>query len=219
MTDRVKTKPREPSRSEIAADGVVHAIGVLAAIAGATVLIAMAARGSGLVELVAASIYAAGLLAMLGFSAAYNLARKSRHRNLLRRFDQAVIFIMIAGTYTPITILGLEGAWEISLISFVWTVALLGFSLKVFLPRRLDFYTLPIYLALGWTGVVAVGPFLNALDPTVLVVLAVGGVLYSIGTIFHVWRQLHYHNAIWHGFVLIAASVHYGAVLDLVISG
>jgi len=219
MTDRVKTKPREPSRREIAADGVVHAIGLLAAIAGVIVLIAMVALGSGLVELVAASIYAAGLLAMLGFSAAYNLARKSGHRDLLRRFDQAVIFIMIAGTYTPITILGLEGAWEISLISFVWAVALLGFSLKVFLPQRLEFYSLPIYLALGWVGVVAAGPFIDALDPTVIVLLAIGGVLYTIGTVFHVWRRLHFQNAIWHGFVLIAASVHYGAVLDLVIAG
>lgn len=219
MPGWVKTMVREPSFREIAADGVVHAVGLLAAIVGAIVMIAIIAVGSGPIELVTVSIYVTGLLAMLGFSAAYNLARTSRHRELLRRFDQGAIFIMIAGTYTPFTVLGLEGAWEISLISVVWTIALLGFILKLFVPRRFEAMSLPIYLALGWTGVVATGPFVDAFDPRILALLAVGGVLYSIGTIFHIWRRLLYQNAIWHGFVVTAASVHYSALLDLVISG
>ena len=210
---------REPSRGEFAADSVVHAVGIVAAVAGVIVMIALIAVRSGAVELVTASIYAAGLLAMLGFSAAYNLAPRSRFRDLFRRFDHAAIFIMIAGTYTPFTILGLEGAWEISLISVVWAIALLGFCLKVLLPRRLDGFSTAIYLAMGWVGLVAVRPFINAFDPTVLVLLLIGGVLYSIGTIFHLWRKLPYQNAIWHGFVVAAAAVHYSAVLDLVVAG
>lgn len=209
---------REPTRGEFAADGVVHAVGIVAAIAGVIVLIAMIAVRSGLVELVTASIYAAGLLAMLGFSAAYNLAPASRYRELFRRFDHAAIFIMIAGTYTPFTILGLEGAWEIGLITLVWGVALFGFGLKILLPRRLDGFSTVIYLLLGWAGLIAVRQFIAVFDTSILVLLLVGGLLYSIGTIFHLWRKLPYQNAIWHGFVVAAAAVHYSAVVDLVIN-
>lgn len=218
MPRRRTIQPREQSRGEIAADGIVHAVGLVGAVAGVIVLIAMITVRSGLVELITASIYAAGLLAMLGFSAAYNLIRKTRHRELLRRFDQGTIFIMIAGTYTPFTILGLNGAWEIGLISFVWITALLGTTLTFILPRRLEGFSLAFYLALGWAGIVAAKPFVEAVDPTVLILLATGGGLYSIGTIFHIWRKLPYQNAIWHGFVVAAAAVHYSAILDLTLT-
>jgi hemolysin III len=208
---------REPSKGEFAADGVVHAVGIVAAVAGVIVLIAMIAVRSGLVELVTASIYAAGLLAMLGFSAAYNLAPSSRYRELFRRFDHAAIFIMIAGTYTPFTILGLEGAWEIGLITLVWGIALFGFCLKILLPRRLDGFSTAVYLLLGWTGLIAVQQFVAVFDTSILVLLLIGGLLYSIGTIFHLWRKLPYQNAIWHGFVVAAAAVHYSAVVEVVI--
>lgn len=219
MPPRRTIQPREQSRGEVAADGVVHAVGLVGAVSGVIVLIAMIAVRSGLVELITASIYAAGLLAMLAFSAAYNLARQTRYSDLLRRFDQGTIFVMIAGTYTPFTILGLNGAWEIGLIVVVWTIALIGATLTFILPRRLEGFSLAIYLALGWAGIVAAKPFLAAFDPTVLILLALGGGLYSIGTIFHVWRKLPYQNAIWHGFVVVAAAVHYSAILDLTLSG
>src|SRR5690606_31273029 len=118
---------------------------------------------------------------------AYNLARNSRRRMLLRRFDQAAIFVMIAGTYTPFTILGLEGTWEISLTTFVWVVALGGLALKLFVPGSLEGVSLGIYMLLGWVGIAAVGPLLETFDAEVVVMLAAGGVLYSIGALFHVW--------------------------------
>lgn len=208
---------REPTPREFAADSVVHVVGIAAAVIGVIVLITLISVRSGAIELITASIYGAGLLAMLGFSAAYNLARKSPRRDLLRRFDHAAIFIMIAGTYTPITILALDGIWEISLISFVWTIALLGLALKLLLPHHLEGLSGAIYLGLGWTCVVAIGPLVEALDPSVMLMLALGGVLYSVGTIFHVWRKLPYQNAIWHGFVVAAAAAHYTAILDLVV--
>src|SRR5690606_29184052 len=105
------------------------------------------------VALAAAAVYAGGLIAMLACSAAYNLARNSRRRMLLRRFDQAAIFVMIAGTYTPFTILGLEGTWEISLTAFVWVVAFGGLALKLFVPGSLEGVSLGIYMLLGWVGI------------------------------------------------------------------
>jgi hemolysin III len=217
MLQRTGNARREPSRGEIAADGAVHAVGLVAAVAGIAVLIAMIAVRSGAVELVTAAIYGFGLIAMLGFSAAYNLARRSRYRDLFRRVDRGTIFVMIAGTYTPFTILGLSGAWEISLMSFVWTVALLGFVVTFVLPSHLGGLSVAVYLVLGWTGVVAAGPFVEAFDPRILVLLTVGGLLYSFGTIFLVWRSLPYQLAIWHGFVVAAAAVHYSAVVELMI--
>jgi hemolysin III len=216
---RQSISPGERSRGEFAADGVVHAVGIAAAIAGVIVLIAMIAVRSGLVELVTASIYAAGLLAMLGFSAAYNLAPASRYRELFRRFDHGAIFVMIAGTYTPFTILGLEGAWELGLISLVWAIALAGFCIKVLFPGRLDGVSTAIYLLLGWVGLVAAQPFIAAFEPTILVLLLIGGLLYSLGTIFLFWHKLPYRHAIWHAFVVAAAALHYGAILDLVMAG
>lgn len=210
---------REPSKHEIAVDGIVHVFGIVAAVAGVAVLIVMLAVGSGVVELVTASIYGTGLVAMLGVSTAYNLARNSRYRDLLNRIDRSVIFLMIAGTYTPFTILGLSGAWEAVLLALVWTIALLGILVTFLLPRRFAGLSVAAYLMLGWVGVVAWSPFVKALDSTTLALLAVGGVLYSVGTIFLAWRSLPYQHAIWHGFVVAAAAVHYGAVVDLMIVG
>lgn len=210
---------REPSWTEVAADGAVHALGIVAAVIGISVLVTLAAVRSDAVEIVTAAIYGFGLLAMLGFSAAYNLARASRYRELLARADRAVIFLMIAGSYTPFTIFGLTGAWEVSLLSFVWTVALLGFAVTFLLPKRLGGLSVGVYLVMGWTAVVAAGPFLEAFGPRILALLAVGGLLYSVGTVFLVWRNLPYQHAIWHGFVVAAAAVHYGAIVDVMIIG
>jgi hemolysin III len=217
---KARTLPfRPPTPREYAADGVIHAIGILAAVVGLVVLFALIVKNSGWVELVSASIYGVGLLAMLGFSAAYNLGWQSPRRDLLRRCDQAAIFLMIAGTYTPLTVAGLEGPWETGLIAFVWAVALFGFLMKLFLPRGLEGFSLPIYLLLGWVALVAIEPLLEAFGSTVVILIVLGGVLYSLGMIFHVWRKLPYQNAIWHSFVLAAAALHYTAILDVVTAG
>jgi hemolysin III len=162
-------------------------------------------------------IYAAGLLAMLGCSAAYNMFRTSRWRDWLRRFDHAAIFAMIAGTYTPFTLLGLKGAWSISLTAVIWAVAAIGIAIKLLKPQRIETVSIGLYLALGWIGVVAAGPFMAAFDPVTLSLLAAGGILYSSGVVFHLWHRLPYQNAIWHGFVLAAAAVHYAAVVGVVV--
>ncbi|MGE3904564.1 MAG: hemolysin III family protein, partial [Reyranellaceae bacterium] len=157
--------------------------------------------------------------AMLICSAAYNLARNSRRRALLRRFDHAAIFAMIAGTYTPFTTLRLDGGWGAGLTAAVWTVATIGIALKLWKPHLVERASIPLYLALGWTIVVAVNPLLGALDPSTLVLLAVGGLLYTLGVAFHVWERLPYQNAAWHACVLAAAAVHYAAVIDAVFLG
>jgi hemolysin III len=164
-----------------------------------------------------AAAYAAGLLAMLSFSAAYNLSADSRRRELLCRLDHAAIFVMIAGTYTPFTVLGLSGGWSTGMTIAVWSIAAAGVAIKLAVPTtRFAGLSTGLYLAFGWLGVVAIGPLLASIHAAVLGLVGAGGVLYSVGAIFHMWQKLPYQKAIWHGFVLVAAAVHYAAVCGLV---
>jgi len=213
----VATGLREFAARELAADRAIHLLGIALGVTGAIAIVVIAAAMRRLGDLPPILIYAAGLLAMLGCSAAYNMFRTSRWRDWLRRFDHAAIFAMIAGTYTPFTLLGLKGTWSIALTAVIWAVAAIGIAIKLLKPHRIETVSLGLYLALGWIGVVAAGPFMAAFDPVILSLLAAGGILYSSGVVFHLWHRLPYQNAIWHGFVLAAASVHYAAVVGVVV--
>ena len=199
---------------ELTADRVVHGVGICLGVIGVIVLVCMTAIDGHPGNLAPVLIYAAGLLAMLGCSAAYNVLHTSRRREWLRRFDHAAIFAMIAGTYTPFTT-RLGSGWASGLTAVIWVVAAIGIALKLWQPRRIETISVVLYLALGWIGLAAAQPFIAALDARTLGLLALGGIVYTAGVIFHLWRRLPYQNAIWHGFVLIAAGVHYLAVLTV----
>ena len=199
---------------ELLVDGIVHGVGVAFAGIGTVVLLVLAAlAGVGAGALAALTVYAAGLAAMLGTSAAYNLWPLGRVKWILRRFDHAAIYVLIAGTYTPLVALVGVGAAAWWLLAAIWGVALVGMALKLALPGRFDRLSIGLYLALGWSGVLAYEPVIAVLPPVPFALLAAGGLLYSVGVVFHVWRGLPFQNAIWHVFVLVAAMCHYGAVL------
>jgi hemolysin III len=205
-------------RAELIADGVVHGIGVFGGVIAATVLIVLAAVFASAYEIVSVSIYAAGLLAMLGFSAAYNLWPVSRSKWLLRRLDHSAIYILIAATYTPVFVQLQDRVFAMSLLAGVWSVAVVGVVLKLFFPGRFDRVSVGLYLAMGWSGIIAYDSGLSSLPHLAVWLIAVGGLLYSFGVIFHAWRRLRFQNAIWHCFVLLGAACHYTAVLDLVLT-
>jgi hemolysin III len=210
---------RAYSRGELAADRTIHLVGVAAGVAGVAVLISLVVVRRHWIALASVVAYSAGLVAMLSFSAAYNLKYQGPHGALLRRFDHAAIFLMIAGTYTPFTVNGLTGAWSIAMTTLVWVLAGIGIAIKLFGPlNRSTFYSAILYLAFGWVGLIAIQPFLNGLSVPVLILLGVGGLLYSIGVVFHALQRLPYQNAIWHGFVLAGAAAHFAAVLGIVIA-
>jgi hemolysin III len=208
---------RIPTRRELVVDGVVHVIGVAAGSIGSIVLIVIAAMKGSAVEVIAVSIYAAGMILMFSCSALYNLARKSKRRELFRRFDHSGIFLMIAGTYTPFTLLMLTGWLAIVVMALVWSVAIFGIVIKLFWPKRLEGVTTGLYIAMGWIGIIAIEPLLLTASVVALGLLAVGGLLYMAGVIFHLWERLPYQNAIWHGFVVAAAGTHYGAILTSIV--
>lgn len=198
---------------ELWADGVVHVVGVSLGVIGALVLTISAALSTlDASEKVAVGVYAAGLVAMLGTSAAYNMCPVGKLKWRLRRADHATIFLMIAGTYTPlVTLVGTDG-FAFGLLAGIWLVAVAGAAVKLTLPGRFDRLAIALYLALAWSGIMAYDSVMAALSTPALWLLVVGGLLYSLGVIFHVWRQLPFQNAIWHCFVLVAAACHYGAV-------
>lgn len=200
-------------RAEIVADGIVHAIGVALGLVGAVILLFIARlAGDGTVLPVA--VYLGGLLAVLGFSAAYNLWPVSRIKWLLRRLDHAAIFVLIAATYTPFLAEPQSGFAGLGLLAFVWVTALLGASVKLLFPGRFDRWAIALYLLLGWSGIIGDLPLVTALPGPILWLLAAGGLFYSAGVAFHLWEKLRFQNAIWHAFVVIAACCHYAAVLE-----
>ena len=173
------------SRGERIADAVVHALGVSAALAACAVLAAAAPRPVGTRLMIALGLYAAGLLAMLGCSALYNLANEGPRKALLRRLDHAAIFVMIAGTYTPVALLAIGGAWGWGLLVVVWAGAAGGVVLKLLAPGRFERASTAAYLLLGWAGLAALGPLTSALPARDLALLAGGGLLYSLGVAVH----------------------------------
>ncbi|MBR0644120.1 PAQR family membrane homeostasis protein TrhA [Plastoroseomonas hellenica] len=203
------------SRGEQAADAVIHILGLAAALT-ACIILALAARrpvDAGLA--MSLGLYAAGLTAMLGCSALYNLTGEGPRKALLRRFDHAAIFVMIAGTYTAIAALGIGGTWGTALLAFVWTGAAGGVALKLLAPARFERASILAYLLLGWAGLAALGPLIAALPALDLGLIFAGGLLYSFGVIVHLSTRLRYHNAVWHALVLAAAACHYAVVLRL----
>jgi hemolysin III len=199
-------------RAEIIADGAVHAIGVCLGLIGAVTIVVIAFNLQR-IEVTPILIYVIGLVTMLALSAAYNMWPVSPAKWVLRRFDHSAIYLLIAGTYTPFL------AQIKSVVAFaglgvgVWLSAAIGMALKLALPGRFDRLAVLLCLLLGWSGVIAYDSFASALPSASVWLLAIGGILYSVGALFHVWRGLRFHNAIWHGFVLLAASCHYCAVL------
>lgn len=202
--------------AEIEADFAIHLLGTAAGAAGAAILLGLAARYNQ-AALWPIFAYSVGLMAMLGCSAAYHVHRLSEHREFLRRLDHAAIFVMIAGTYTPFTACILAGPLSFWLTGGMWAAALTGVGIKVLYPRRFEWTSTGIYLALGWAVVIFMQPLLAQLDRTTLALLVAGGVVYSLGACVHRWRRLPFHDAIWHALVLIAAGCHYAALVHGVV--
>ena len=199
-------------RAEIIADGVVHAIGVCLGLVGAVTIVVIAVWMER-IEVTPILIYVIGLITMLALSAAYNMWPVSPAKWVLRRFDHSAVYLLIAGTYTPFLVQMKNVLASVGLGVGVWLSAVIGIALKHALPGRFDRLAIVLFLLLGWSGVIAYDSLASALPSASLSLLAIGGILYSVGALFHVWRGLRFQNAIWHGFVLLAASCHYAAVL------
>lgn len=206
------------TRSERIADGLMHALGVPASIAAAAALVSLALRDGLAAQSLSVMVYGTGLVATFACSAAYNLVNRPDLKLSLRSLDHCAIFLMIAGTYTPFAALKLGGAWGYGVLTAVWAIAVVGIGFRLAAPLLANRISLGLYLVQGWTIVIALGPLAHAVSPRVLDLLLAGGLLYTVGVVFHLWQRLPYQNAIWHAFVLAAAGCHYAAILQAVVA-
>jgi hemolysin III len=202
-------------RTEVIADGIVHALGVgFGLFGGITLFLVNPTHPT--VDTSAVAIYAAGLLTMLVVSATYNLWPVSPRKWMLRRFDHAAIFLLIAATYTPFISQLDDTGFATKFLFAIWGVACAGAVLKLNWPGRFDRLSIALYVAMGWSGTLAYDRAASALSGSILTLIAVGGGLYTLGILFHAWKRLRFQNAIWHGFVVLGAGCHFFAVVNLV---
>jgi hemolysin III len=207
-------------RIEWLADVIVHAIGIVLAIIGCILLVTTAAA-SGSVKLTAGLlVYSMGLLAMLGCSLLYNSNTNEKLSRLFERFDLSGIFIMIAASYTPFMLAKLDGAMAWTVLGFVWVVALSGVALNLLASWNAPRVYIGMYIALGWAVLAIVDRLIHSLSPLGLGLLLAGGVIYTVGVIFHLNKKLPFNSAIWHGFVVAGATCHFLAIyLDIASPG
>lgn len=205
------------SRAELIADGIVHAVGLVLAIAAGSALLSVAAFHTDTGEYVAAVFYVVSLLTVLSISCAYNLWPLTPAKWILRRFDHAAIYALIAGTYTPFLAQLDDTATATTLLVIVWSAAAVGVGIKLFLPGRFDRLAIVFYLAIGWSGAAVFNTLLATLPTTTLWLIVAGGIAYTSGVVFFVWQNLKFQSAVWHGFVVAGASLHLAAVIDTLV--
>ena len=204
------------SREELA-NAWTHGLGAVAAFAGGAVLVTLAAlRGNG-TQLAAAIVFGASLLLLYLASTCYHASRDPVSRARLKVFDHCAIYLLIAGTYTPFTLIGLRGELGRNLFIAIWTLALAGITFKLFFTGRFKLVSTLIYVAMGWLALVAIRPVMAALDAWTFGWMLAGGVAYTLGTVFYHRPKLRYSHAIWHLFVVAGSVCHYIAVMAQVL--
>lgn len=199
------------------AHSVTHGVGAILSIAGLIVLVALAALRGNAWHVTSCAVFGSALVLLYTISTLYHSVTHPRAKRILRVLDHSAIFLLIAGTYTPFTLVNMRGGWGWSLFVVVWGLALLGIVFKVTASNRFRLLSVLLYLLMGWLVLVALKPLVASVDPPGLVLLVAGGLTYTVGIGFYAWKGLPYSHAVWHLFVLAGSLLHYFAVLLYVI--
>lgn len=191
---------------------LTHGVGLVAAVAGAAILVVMASLGGDPWKVVGVSVFATTMVLMYAASTFYHAAVDPARKARLEFLDLAAIYLLIAGTYTPFMIDELRGAWGWSLFGVIWGLAAAGVLLKVWFLGRFKLVSTLVYVAMGWLVLVAAGPLVRELEPPVLFWLVAGGVAYTAGTPFFLNERMRHAHPVWHLFVLAGTACHAVAV-------
>ncbi len=199
------------ARSERIADGTMHAIGVLGALTGAIVLVAWSAGVAAPGQVAAIAVYGATLIATFAASAMYHFTPWEHVRPLLRRFDHAAIYLKIAGTYTPLVVM-IGSGFAYAVLAIVWTLAVVGMVLKLFFWRTPGKFGPALYLVMGWLSLALIWSLWPIVPVSAMVLMALGGFLYTAGVPFYASETMKFSIAIWHGFVVAASGCFFAAI-------
>jgi hemolysin III len=200
------------------ASAVTHGFGALAALAGGVVMVTLAAyRGDGW-QLSAAIVFSISMLLLYVASTLYHAVQHPRAKSALKVFDHCAIYLLIAGTYTPFTLVGLRGDVGRGLFIAIWSLALAGIGFKLFFTGRFKVLSTLVYVAMGWLVLVAIKPVMAALDGRTLGWLLAGGAAYTLGTVFYHRPSMRWSHTVWHLFVVAGSVCHYVAVLSQVLA-
>jgi hemolysin III len=206
-----------PQHREEFFNALTHGAGIVASVVGGAVLITLSAVFGDVWRIVGASIFVASLILLYTASTLYHVARHEVVKARLKVFDHCAIFVLIAGTYTPFTLVGLRGNWGWALFGVIWTLAVIGVVFKLFFTGRFKRASTIIYVAMGWLVIVAIVPLLRAVSTWGLLWLFAGGVAYTAGTFFYHNDRIRHSHAIWHLFVLGGSVLHFAAVVTQVV--
>ena len=195
-------------------NSISHLVGAALALAGAVLLIVLAARVGDPWKIVSFSVYGAMLVTLYVFSTLYHSVRGVRAKNVLRKFDHCSIYLLIAGTYTPFALVSLRGSWGWWLFGVIWGLALLGIVQEIWLARGARVLSLVIYVLMGWLALVVVVPLWHALTPAGFAWLAAGGACYTLGIVFYATdHKVRHGHGLWHLFVLAGSACHFFTML------
>lgn len=212
MTVATAVAPRYASGDELASS-VVHGIGIVLSVAGLATLVAFSAILGDARAIVSSAVFGTTLILLYTASTLYHSIPGDTAKRVLRTLDHIAIFLLIAGTYTPFTLLALPGAWGWSLFAAIWALATVGSALELGWLKRYRKFAVLLYVAMGWIGLVAFRPLADSLATGGLALLIGGGVAYTLGVPFYLARKMPYHHTVWHVFVLAGSVLHYLAVL------
>ena len=217
MSVTIRRLPRHQVWLDEVGSSVTHGIGIVLSVIGLTVLVAVAAVHGGTRSVVACSIYGASLVLLYSASTLYHSIPYPLARRILRTIDHVAIFLLIAGTYTPFTLLALPGPWGWTLFGLVWGLALIGSLAQLGLFKSLRRLELVLYIIMGWICLIAIEPLYQHLSRGGLTMLLAGGVAYTLGVPFYLARRMPWHHTIWHFFVLAGSVLHFLAILLYVV--
>jgi hemolysin III len=197
---------------------VTHGVGLLLSVAALSILTVLAAQSGDGVKLAGAIVFGISLIVMYGISTLYHAVTVPAFKRILRQLDHSAIYLLIAGTYTPVALIGVQGTFGWVIFAIEWSVAAVGIYLKAAYYGRYENLSLLFYALMGWLIVIAAGPMFAHTDTLTLSLLLAGGLTYTLGIVFYVWDSLHLNHAIWHLFVLGGSVFHFFVVLLLVTS-
>ncbi len=195
------------------ANAITHGLGFLLSIPALVVLIVSAVQKGSPLQIVSFTIFGVSMLLLYLFSTMLHSFKPSKAKNVFAILDHSAIYLLIAGTYTPLVLVALNGALGWTLFGIVWAMALAGITLKCFFINRFRILSTLFYLAMGWLVIIAIKPLYTSLSGMGFSLLLIGGILYSVGAIFYIWRNLPYSHAIWHLFVIAGSSCMYFCIL------